>query len=254
MSNNLACYPLMRKGRNVDIIIAFDSSADIQTANWIGYAEGYAKQRKIQGWPISIGWPKDDESETTGQELEDAQARSVGEAKQKLKKAQSKDKEEGTTQANEEQREAEKEKKGVLGPCTVWVGSMETRDSDEEPPPSKAVEEEWDLMRPDSGIVVAYLPLITNEKVPDVDPEVSPYLSTWNFEWTPEQIDGTVALAKANFSEGEDRLKRTVRAVYERKKKQRLEREDEEQQLREAEDELAHDEHRRKYSHSDHFS
>jgi hypothetical protein len=32
------------------------------------------------------------------------------------------------------------------------------------------------------GIVVAYFPLITNEKVPDVDPEVSPYLSTWNFE------------------------------------------------------------------------
>jgi phospholipase A2 len=150
MSNNLACYPLMRKGRNVDIVIAFDSSADIQTANWIGYAEGYAKQRKIQGWPISIGWPKDDDSETTGQELEEAQARSAGEAKQKLKKAQSKDKEEAT-QVNEEQKEAGKEKKNVLGHCTVWVGSMETRDTNEEPPPSKTVEEEWDLMRPDSG-------------------------------------------------------------------------------------------------------
>jgi phospholipase A2 len=63
-----------------------------------------------------------------------------------------------------------------------------------------------------------------------------------------------VALAKANFNEGEDRLKRTVRAVYQRKKKQRLEREDKEQQLREMEDERVHDEHRRKYGHSDHFS
>ena len=152
MSNNLACYPLMRRDRNVDIVIAFDSSADIQTANWIGYAEGYAKQRKIQGWPISIGWPKDDDSETTGQELEEAQARSVGEAKQKLKRAQSKDKEETTTRVDEQQREARKQKKGVLGPCTVWVGSMETRDTDEEPPPSKTVEGEWDLMRPDSGV------------------------------------------------------------------------------------------------------
>lgn len=71
------------------------------------------------------------------------------------------------------------------------------------------------------------MPLISHPKVPDVDPDVSPYLSTWNFEWTPEQIDATVGLAKANFADGADRLKRTVRAVYLRKKKERLRREQE---------------------------
>lgn len=44
-------------------------------------------------------------------------------------------------------------------------------------------------------------------------------------QWTPEQIDNLVTLAKANFAEGAEQLKRTVRAVYERKKKQRLARE-----------------------------
>lgn len=42
-------------------------------------------------------------------------------------------------------------------------------------------------------------------------------------QWTPEEIDQTVALAQANFAEGADKVKRTVMAVYERKKKLRLE-------------------------------
>ena len=38
-------------------------------------------------------------------------------------------------------------------------------------------------------------------------------------------MDATLALAKANFEEGAERLKKTVRAVYERKKRLRLRRE-----------------------------
>jgi len=51
-------------------------------------------------------------------------------------------------------------------------------------------------------------------------------------QWTPEQIDNVVRLAKTNFNEGADQLKRTVRAVYERKKKQRLERRQREDERR----------------------
>jgi len=135
------------------------------------------------------------------------------------------------------------------------------------------------------GIVVAYLPLINHPNVPDVDPDTSPYLSTWNFEvctylffspatldqtthrlsltnmhthsqWTPEQINNLTTLAKTNFGEGADQLKRTVRAVYERKKKQRLGREEmdkkQKREREEAEDELAHAENER--SHTGHFS
>jgi phospholipase A2 len=146
MSNNIACYPLMRKGRNVDIVVVFDSSADIEAANWIGYVEGYAKQRKIKGWPVSIGWPKTDDCEKVQQELEDAQAKSTAEAKKRFEEAQKKD---GVT----EDEELVKNTRKTLGPCTVWVGSMESRESEDEPPPSLAIEEEWEgLTRPDSGM------------------------------------------------------------------------------------------------------
>jgi hypothetical protein len=60
-------------------------------------------------------------------------------------------------------------------------------------------------------------------------------------QWTPEQIDNLVALAKANFGEGAERLRRTVRAVYERKKKQRLAR-------TEKDDERLHGEYERSYA------
>ena len=179
MSNNLACYPLLRKGRNVDILIAFDSSAEIQNANWIGLAEGYARQRKITGWPVCIGWPQESLNSSELQ-LDNAQAISEAGAIRGLSSAKEADiaaKEMQNIQAQDPTTGA----KG-LGYCTIWAGTKQLRDSDGEPPPSKALDDEWELMRPDAGITVAYFPLIPNEKVPGVDPDISPYLSTWNFE------------------------------------------------------------------------
>ncbi|TGZ82775.1 FabD/lysophospholipase-like protein [Ascodesmis nigricans] len=269
MSNNLACYPLMRKGRNVDIVIAFDSSADIQTANWIKLTEGYATQRKIVGWPVRMGWPPIEEAQAV-RELEEAQAENTEEAEKKLedamkangdavngdKNGEDEDQRSPSTplsdsvanendQAKEEKNEDKKEvrvlrlldkeevskkeflKKYPLGSCSIWVGNKAERKTDEEPPPTPndTSEEDWKLMRPDAGIVVAYLPLIPHPSVPSVDPATSPFLSTWNFEWTPEQIDATVSLAKENFKDGEEKLKRTVRAVWMRKREERLRRE-----------------------------
>jgi cytosolic phospholipase A2 len=39
MSNNIPFYPLLR--REVDIVIALDTSADIQTNPWFERTEGY---------------------------------------------------------------------------------------------------------------------------------------------------------------------------------------------------------------------
>lgn len=183
MSNNLACYPLLRKGRNVDILIAFDSSAEIQTYNWIGNAEGYAKQKKITGWPVSIGWPRESDSHPEEQ-LDNAQATSAEDAKERLQQAQEADKATKAIQNMQNNMEDKKNSAGTkgLGHCTVWVGSKQEKTTEDSPPPSKAVEDEWELMRPDAGITVVYFPLIPNEKVPGVDPETSSYLSTWNFE------------------------------------------------------------------------
>ena len=81
---------------------------------------------------------------------------------------------------------------------------------------------EWKLLDPDAGMTVVYLPLLKNPNVEGVDPDTSPFLSTWNFIYSPQEIDKVVALARANFEAGRDQIKKTVKAVYERKRAKRL--------------------------------
>ncbi|KAJ5666736.1 hypothetical protein N7462_011145 [Penicillium macrosclerotiorum] len=269
MSNNLPIYPLIRPGRDVDVIVAFDASADIKRENWLSVVDGYARQRGIKGWPIGAGWPRGNESlEETERALREPQNITEEKVNEKVSGAQnlqSVSNSDGPTDTD-------------LGYCNVWVGTKEERVSKDEPPPSKRLfhpekaddhsESDFHLMRPDAGIAVVYFPLIPNPSAPDlpptpktrplaaahsiqqndsqskdttppvvphpnsIDPDVNDFLSTWNFIYTPEQIDSVVGLAKANFSQGEDQVRRVVRAVYERKKSDRLRREEEESRKR----------------------
>ncbi|KUJ16789.1 putative cytosolic phospholipase A2 zeta [Mollisia scopiformis] len=223
MSNNLPIYPLLRPGRDVDILIAFDASADIKTDNWLSVADGYARQRGIKGWPIGVGWPKQsDTAEKTAGQLDEAQASTAAEADSKLEEAK----------ADQASNSQDDDDSGDLGYCTVWVGTTQERASSTENVKSKAVKEDWQLMQPDAGIAVVYFPFLSNPKVEGVDPMTSDYMSTWNFVYTPEDIDNVVALARANYEEGREQTRRCVRAVYERKRKKREERENAERELR----------------------
>lgn len=215
MSNNLPIYPLLRPGRNVDILVAFDASADVKTDNWLKVTEGYARQRGIKGWPVGAGWPPEDETmEEIQEDLDKAQAKTEEQAEEKIREAKS------------------KPKRQQLGYCNIWVGTTTERKSEEEPPISKLVEEDWELQKPDAGMTVIYFPFLANPKVGGVDPKTSDFMSTWNFVYTPKQVDSVVELARTNFQEGADRTKRTVRAVYERKKRLREEREAAERERR----------------------
>ncbi|KFY93844.1 hypothetical protein V498_04228 [Pseudogymnoascus sp. VKM F-4517 (FW-2822)] len=247
MSNNLPIYSCLRPGRDVDILIAFDASADIKTENWLQVTEGYALQRGIKGWPLGAGWPKQsDSSEEAAAQLEDAQVASAAEAEAKLKEAkadakadhEAHDKESAKSKSSEDRVAATNPDgntsgNGDLGFCSVWVGSTQEREhTDQSTAPqskneseSKSESEEWKLMEPDAGIAVVYFPLLANPALEGVDPETSPCMSTWNFIYTPEDVDNVVGLAKANFNEGKERTRRVVRAVYERKKRAREERE-----------------------------
>ncbi|KAI7868007.1 acyl transferase/acyl hydrolase/lysophospholipase [Spinellus fusiger] len=51
MDNNIPFYPLLRQERKVDVILAIDFSADIQTSTHFERAEGYVRRRGIEGWP-----------------------------------------------------------------------------------------------------------------------------------------------------------------------------------------------------------
>ena len=72
MSNNLPIYPLLRKDRNVDIIVCFDASADIKQENWLSVVESYAKQRGVRGWPVGAGWPRAKDETRTELDAADA--------------------------------------------------------------------------------------------------------------------------------------------------------------------------------------
>lgn len=214
-------------------LIAFDASADIKTENWLSLADGYAVQRGITGWPMGAGWPKPkDSAEKTARQLEAAEARTVAEAESKLDKAKTAQGQNHSGNNNQSSnavtasKEVDEEPED-LGYCTIWVGTTKERPpaSASEPPRPKAVKEDWQLMEPDAGIAVIYFPFLSNPKVSDVDPATSDYMSTWNFVYTPEDIDNVVNLARANFEEGQEQTRMCVRAVYERKKKKRLERE-----------------------------
>jgi cytosolic phospholipase A2 len=240
MSNNLPIYPLIRPGRDVEVIIAFDASAEIKTDDWLSVADGYARQRGVRGWPVGVGWPKPTEPvQEAVKELEQAQAASTAEADDKIDEA----KKEQTVRRNgngdganpdrddkheKDDRQAHTERKyapgseesGELGYCTVWVGTTQEKTS-EPPPDSKAIDDttSWQLTEPDAGITIIYLPFLTNDKVPGVNPARDEYMNTYNFVYTKEQINNVVALAQANYDESKARIKQTVRAVYERKKK-----------------------------------
>lgn len=234
MSNNLPIYPLLRPGRDVDVLVAFDASADIQRENWLSVVDGYARQRKIKGWPMGAGWPrKSTTPEETAAALEEAEATSPQEAATKVAEAREAQRKE----IAQEKKSADEYNDSLdtdLSYCTVWVGRSEERTSDEEPPPSKRLsaddpnDADFHLMEPDAGIALVYFPLLPNPKVEGVDPDKTDFMSTWNFIYTPEDIEKVVSLAKANFEEGREQVKRTIKAVYARKKKLREQREERE--------------------------
>ena len=239
MSNNLPIYPLLRPGRNVDILIAFDASADIRTENWLSVADGYAKQRGIKGWPVGAGWPKADTArEAANLELEAASSASAQEAASKVAAAREKQRQESIEKAVEKVSEKASESNNQadgqdpsqdLSYCTIWLGNTQERTSHDEPPPSKRInpDEDWELLAPNAGIAVIYFPFIPNPKVEGVDPNTSDFMSTWNFIYTPEEVEKVVSLARANYAEGKEMTRRCVRAVYERRRAERIKREDE---------------------------
>ena len=240
MSNNLPIYPLLRPGRDVDVLIAFDASADIERENWLSVVDGYAKQRGIKSWPVGTGWPKQSvKPQENAEVFQQARATSPAQAAEKLtelrlqaKKDQAKAQEKAM-KSNQPDADARKGQQGELGHCNIWVGTKQQRDSANEPPPSKRLSWEnandstFHLMEPDATMAVVYFPLLPNDKVPGIHPDKTDFLSTWNFIYTPEQIDKVVELARTNFEEGEEATKRTIRAIYERKKAARLQQEDE---------------------------
>lgn len=216
MANNLPIYPLLRPGRDVDVIIAFDASADVRGDNWVKVVDGYARQRNIKGWPMGAGWPPQSNSEET----------TIAQLDEKQKSPPECDESEMS------EVKPTNAKRRDLSHCTVWAGTKEEHHEYMDDPLPEPIDFATDsqahqLTSPNAGIAVVYFPLLANGKVPGVDPMKADFMSTWNFVYTPEEIDGAVKLARANFDEGKEQTRRTIKAVWERKRSLRLQREQE---------------------------
>ena len=187
---------------------------------------GYARRKRIIGWPVGAGWPKDTSPKVNAEELATAELNTSQETQ-------------ATPEIAKEQLGSDMPvdlmtKKYGLSHCNIWVGTKTEWTDAEEPQKSKqlplTLDDSWTL-GPDAGIMLIYLPLLPNSKCPGVVPETSDYMSTWNFIYTPEQIDNVVELAQRNFESGEERIRCAVRATWIRNRDARLQREREERML-----------------------
>ncbi|KAG8721649.1 hypothetical protein FRC08_011577 [Ceratobasidium sp. 394] len=257
---NIPYYPFLR--REVDCIIALDASADSQDL-WFTRAEEYAARRGLQTWPKGARWPKvlrplAEEPSPSAQPEQEADTESK--ANQRLASTREADvveqashqqaakaPMEGTPIAKSQVSlssgvpgEAGPQPEGQPGPHSgsasddependgkpssayVWIGS--STDSG----PSRVDElDEEDLASRD-GIGIVYMPLIRNEEAQrrhggDIwDPR---HISTWRFELQREETDRLLTTAEMNFKDGHQKIVRVMRVMWMRRRKARLERE-----------------------------
>ncbi|GAA5918331.1 hypothetical protein JCM6882_008216 [Rhodosporidiobolus microsporus] len=251
MELNLPYVPLMR--RQTDIVIALDASADSQD-RWFTRAADYAKQYTTEDAPSR--WPsvdveslfppsspspsteaaqkvdeakrqegevdaspgKSGKTERKGVKTRNPEPAPVGgapESREKAGREQGKEKEKELGMEGEEKPMPEaKAGERPLRKCSIWLGSttpshLSTCRNDA---PSVADVQERD------GIALAYIPLKGDDKFED-PLEV---FSTWRFDYTEEETDKLVRLAKDNFLAGEQHIKTLLKGVWLRKRQQRL--------------------------------
>ncbi|BGO94444.1 hypothetical protein NBRC10512_003818 [Rhodotorula toruloides] len=251
---NIPYVPLMR--RSVDVIIALDASAD-NHETWFARAAEYAKQysEKAQSrfaWPevdVKAIFPGAEEGEMKEKEKSrDDAATKVDQAKAQERVTASKTAHEregvetknpepvptgSAPQSREAATKGKVDEKGVpveaddkpmpesqgakeppLGKCSIWIGSTSRSQAATCRNDNPTVD---DVLARD-GIALAYIPLSPDETFPN-PLEV---FSTWKFDYTEEETDKLIRLAKANFTAGEQQLKTLIKGVWLRKRKQRL--------------------------------
>ncbi|GAA5799245.1 hypothetical protein HPULCUR_004655 [Helicostylum pulchrum] len=205
MDNNIPFYPLLRQGRDVDIILSLDLSADIQDTPFFDRAEGYVKRRGINGWPSGAGWPKPDTTDNIPV---------VQENNKSSEKTKESCKPTTTTTTS----------KYTLNTCTVFESSSSETTPDKNDDSSSTMTTYPENTNP---ITLVYFPLIVNDNYdPEFDPQNAEFCSTWNFVYTSEQVNKLHELAEANVKDNLEKVRKVFKETWKRKRDERLKRED----------------------------
>ncbi|PVF94664.1 FabD/lysophospholipase-like protein [Serendipita vermifera] len=249
---NIPYYPLLR--RNVDCIIALDASADSQDL-WFTRAEEYAMRLGVSTWPKGARWPAvlneegaplegerkdtasaDDDKDPNRRlaESQESQVREQTERQREQEKRNIPERGDGsqaeiepTPAPSEEGSSTSEAPRDLASPrsiqaCSIWIGSSKESTSENISDRIDDLTEEELAQR--DGIGIVYMPLVPNPNVQPVGWDPSG-ISTWRREMDPDETDRLLRVAKMNFLEGDEKIRRLLRAMWLRKKKEREERE-----------------------------
>ncbi|KAJ2088347.1 hypothetical protein IW138_004324 [Coemansia sp. RSA 986] len=199
LENNLPFAPLLRKERNVDVVVCLDSSANIDIMPWFARAEAWAAKHQVERWPWGARpWASDPLRPSTAEvEIHRNMLRS-------------------TRQAS---KNAEGRLKDGNVKCVVFDRPLAPSPLRSDSPHSSLVLE--------PPISILYLPLLGNKgfRDPAFDPGIADFCATFNDKWEPEQVDLLADLASFNFMQETERIRLAVKQAYERKRAYRLYRE-----------------------------
>ncbi|CEH19394.1 Lysophospholipase [Ceraceosorus bombacis] len=200
MSNNLPIYTFCRPGRDVDIMLLGDFSSDVQKGSALeriqefGAEKGYrvtprANMPSLPDWPTE----KNEKGEDKPKELsaEEIASRFAGRYAQVL----------DAEPIAEDQRTEEQGK--------TYERDGIRYNHRHQPQATKACK-------------MIYMPLLPHACQPNYDPSTAPFSSSYNLEWTPEQVETIRKTARACVAEGLSAIREEVRAVYGAKKAARL--------------------------------
>ncbi|KAI8598510.1 acyl transferase/acyl hydrolase/lysophospholipase [Dissophora ornata] len=221
MDNNLPIYPLLRPGRKVDVVLAFDSSADIESVPWFEKADEYVKRRGIQRWPPI--------SKTRAEQL-------AGQEEGLPRKMTHVEIFEGTVA---DDREADH-----VAPSEDGSPSSSSSERSTPVSPKGNVSSESLDAHP---ITLVYFPLIPNKEYQaDFNPATEPFCSTYNFEIKEDQVALLAGLGEQNFNKGLEDVRKILKDTWLRKRSERLGREKQEKKNRRHHAHNAADTHSRK--------
>ncbi|KAG0249556.1 hypothetical protein BG011_009136 [Mortierella polycephala] len=197
MDNNLPLYPLLRPGRNIDVILAFDSSADIESVPWFEKTDEYVKRRGIKRWPPV--------SKTRSEQLE----KQEGGPPRKMTHV------EIFHGIVADDRDADHvPPPDKTSASTASTAAVSAQDFDAHP------------------ITLIYFPLIPNVEYHAFNPGTEAFCSTFNFEIKEDQVELLAGLGERNFTKGVEDVRKVLKETWVRKKKLRLEREKQEKRHR----------------------
>ncbi|KAF7339030.1 Lysophospholipase [Mycena venus] len=71
-------------------------------------------------------------------------------------------------------------------------------------------------------VLLVYLPLLPNAVNPTYDPSTAPFSSSYNLVWTPDEVDSIYKTASGNVRNGIETIRQAVHEAYQRRRASRL--------------------------------